>query len=81
MRAKSTFLNQSYSYNMSNKKMEKYNFEEVIFSSGATTIQVVKRKDDQKKFVFKKSTETFQALTSVESFKKDFQLTSMLYKS
>ena len=66
---------------MSNKKMEKYNFEEVIFSSSATTIQVVKRKDDQKKFVFKKSTETFQALTSVESFKKDFQLTSMLHKS
>eukprot|EP01080_Neovahlkampfia_damariscottae_P012580 gene12580-6400_t len=61
--------------------MDKYTEGEVIFSSGSTNIQFAKRKDDGKQFVIKKPADSYQALSSVESFKKDFQFTSMLHNS
>eukprot|EP01080_Neovahlkampfia_damariscottae_P012586 gene12586-6406_t len=61
--------------------MNSYNTGETIFASGNTIVSIVTRKTDGKQFVLKKPANNYQALSSVESFKKDFQFTSMLHKN
>jgi serine/threonine protein kinase len=58
-----------------------YELDEILFSSSKTIIQKAKRKLDNKQMVLKMSTETVPTMAVVESFKKDFQLTTMLHQS
>jgi histidine kinase len=58
---------------------QKYVEEEVLFSSVNTIIVKAKRTTDNLRVIIKKPAETFPSVSTVESFKKDFQFAKMLY--
>jgi serine/threonine protein kinase len=58
-----------------------YELDDVLFLSSKTIIQKAKRISDNQQMVLKISTETVPTMVVVESFKKDFQLTTMLHQS
>jgi serine/threonine protein kinase len=60
---------------------EKYVEEEILFSSVNTTIVKGKRLTDNLRVIIKKPAEKFPTLSSIESFKKDFQFAKMLHET